>query len=393
MRPVPRSASAAPVAAAMLPPTMPKQPISAVVEIDHVHRAGAAAVDAGRAAEQLGEQRLRARARGRAVAVAAVGAGDAIAGSERAREADRDRLLPGVEVRRAVDLAAQEERLDEVLDAADHAHPPVEVEVSSGRRRAIARQLPSVADVGLGIQSPPIRAPACAVRAAQDVVARLDRQAPHARRVDAEQLAVALHDLAVDEDRVDEARDGRCRRTAPIGLFSGVIPKESARTGSRRRACPGVRLPILVVEAAGARALDRRELEHVAAGELASSSTDGSPALARALVVEAALRCRSWRASCRTGGRRWSSRRRSRGSAGCPRRAGARWRASRGPSAARCRARSRRVHAGVGHHRQLVVGERVAVDEGHRRPEQAVARASCGDRPALAPLAVADVAA
>jgi hypothetical protein len=47
---------------------------------------------------------------------------------------------------------------------------------------------------------------------------------------------------------------------------------------------------------------------------------------------------------------------------------------------------------GVGHHHQLIVGERVAVHEGHRRTEQAGGR-ELGDRPVAAPFAVARVAA
>ncbi len=45
-----------------------------------------------------------------------------------AREPDCDRLLTRVQMRRAVDLAAEEEALHAVLDTADHEHPPVQVE-------------------------------------------------------------------------------------------------------------------------------------------------------------------------------------------------------------------------------------------------------------------------
>jgi len=78
--------------------------------------------------EQLGDQRLGREPESEQVAVPAIGAGDAVAVLERAREADRDGLLTGVEVRRAVDLAAQEQRLQTILDAADHEHPPVQRE-------------------------------------------------------------------------------------------------------------------------------------------------------------------------------------------------------------------------------------------------------------------------
>ena len=98
------------------------------------------------------------------------------------------------------------------------------------------------------------------------------------------------------------------------------------------------------VHAAGPRALDRRELEHVAAGQL-DPRDRALAALARLRVVEAALGAdrRSHRAEevAAVGG----SRRRSRGSGGSRRPAVARSRASRAPSAARCRAtpmRSRR---------------------------------------------------
>src|SRR5215470_3358256 len=89
-------ASAAPVAAAMLPPTIPNEPIS----------------------RSSGEVTFMEPARPPLIPVALL---------EDARHPGRDRLLPGVEVRRPVDLAGEEERLDEVLEAADEQHPPVEV--------------------------------------------------------------------------------------------------------------------------------------------------------------------------------------------------------------------------------------------------------------------------
>ncbi len=90
----------------MLPPTIPKLADQPVRRRGHVHRAGEAAVDARRAAEHLVEQRLRVDAERERVPVAAVGRRDAVAVLEHAREADRDRLLARVEVRRPVDLAA-----------------------------------------------------------------------------------------------------------------------------------------------------------------------------------------------------------------------------------------------------------------------------------------------
>ena len=65
----------------------------AVLEVDDVHRAGAPAADAGRAAEHLGGEPLGVGAERQRVAVAAVGAGDPVAVGERRADADRDRLL------------------------------------------------------------------------------------------------------------------------------------------------------------------------------------------------------------------------------------------------------------------------------------------------------------
>ncbi len=47
---------------------------------------------------------------------------------EGACEAHRDGLLARIEMRRPEDLPFEEERLDAVLDAPDHEHPPVELE-------------------------------------------------------------------------------------------------------------------------------------------------------------------------------------------------------------------------------------------------------------------------
>ena len=86
----------------------------------------------GRTTEHLVEQPLRVDAERERVPVAAVGRGDAIAILEDARDSDRNRLLPGIEVRRPVDLAAKEERLDQILEAPDQDHRPVEAEVEVG---------------------------------------------------------------------------------------------------------------------------------------------------------------------------------------------------------------------------------------------------------------------
>ena len=64
--------------------------------------------------------------------MAAVGAGHVVIGLERHADADGDRLLPGVQVRRAVDLAAQEQAMHRCLELADQQHPRVRVEVRAG---------------------------------------------------------------------------------------------------------------------------------------------------------------------------------------------------------------------------------------------------------------------
>jgi hypothetical protein len=66
------------------------------------------------------------------MSVAAVGRADAVAVLEHARHSDGDRLLARVEVGRAVDLAPEEERLDEVLEPPDQDHRAVEAEIELG---------------------------------------------------------------------------------------------------------------------------------------------------------------------------------------------------------------------------------------------------------------------
>ena len=74
-------ASAAPVAAAIEPPTIAEAAEHAVLEVDHVHRAGSPAAKTGLAAEHLGEQPLGSSRGASSDAVAAVGRGDASSGS------------------------------------------------------------------------------------------------------------------------------------------------------------------------------------------------------------------------------------------------------------------------------------------------------------------------
>ena len=105
----------------------------AVLEVDHVHRPGAAAADPGGAAEHLGRERLGIGALRQGVPVAAVGPGHVVVRLERRADAHRDGLLPGGQVRRAVHLALQEQAVDLLLEAADEAHPAVAIEVFGGR--------------------------------------------------------------------------------------------------------------------------------------------------------------------------------------------------------------------------------------------------------------------
>ena len=75
--------------------------------------------------------------------MSAVRRSNAVALVEDARDTRRDRLLPGVEMRRPVDLAGEEQRLDEVFEAADEEHlavdPRVQLEVvENARRRLVA---------------------------------------------------------------------------------------------------------------------------------------------------------------------------------------------------------------------------------------------------------------
>ena len=127
----------------MLPPTIPNEPMSRSPGEFDVHRARAPAVDTGLAPEHLVEQRLRVDAERERVAVSAVRRRDPVALLEDARDAGRDRFLPGVQVRRPVDLAREEERLDELLEAPDEEHPTVDPRVQvevveDARRRLVA---------------------------------------------------------------------------------------------------------------------------------------------------------------------------------------------------------------------------------------------------------------
>src|ERR1044072_4960377 len=96
--------------------------------------------------------------------VAAVRARNAVVRPERGREADRDRLLSGVEVGRPVDLAAEDEALPAVLEAADEEHPPVQLreglDVLGERRRGRVSVAPHTAAArGPGARGPGAESP------------------------------------------------------------------------------------------------------------------------------------------------------------------------------------------------------------------------------------------
>ena len=97
-----------------------------VLERDDVHRAAPAAVGAGLAPEELGEQRRLVDAERERRAVTAVRRGHGVARLEHVADADRDRLLALVEVRRALDLVVEEEPVDGILEQPDAQHPLVE---------------------------------------------------------------------------------------------------------------------------------------------------------------------------------------------------------------------------------------------------------------------------
>ena len=103
-----------------------------MLEVDHVHRAGAPAAHAGGAAEHLGDQRLGVGALGQRVAVTAIRAGDPVVVVERHADADGDGLLAGVEMGRPVDLTAEKQAVHGSLELPDQEHPPVRLQVRAG---------------------------------------------------------------------------------------------------------------------------------------------------------------------------------------------------------------------------------------------------------------------
>src|SRR5581483_5426609 len=110
------SASAAPVAAAMLPPTIPNEPISpSAGDVTFIDPARPPFTPVARPSISSSS--------------ACGSTPSAVAIFEQARDAGRDRLLSRVQMRRAVHLALQEQRLDELLEAADQVHLPVNARV------------------------------------------------------------------------------------------------------------------------------------------------------------------------------------------------------------------------------------------------------------------------
>ena len=157
----------------MLPPTMPKQPISPSLEVDDVHRRRrdrrSTPVDA---AEQLGRQRIGLDPLGQGVAVAAVGPGHVVVRLERQAHADGHRLLAGVQVRGAVDLAGQEEALHRVLEGADQQHPLVgDDEVGHGRPAGSTGARPSGTVVSSATRASPESRACNSMRAAKSTSA------------------------------------------------------------------------------------------------------------------------------------------------------------------------------------------------------------------------------
>ena len=229
--PLPCSASAAPVAAAMLPPTIPKQPISAVVGVDDVHRAGTAAVDARRTPEQLGEERLRLGARARARDRGRGRCTRRGRRPQRAREADRDRLLTRVEMRRAVHLAAEEERLDEILDSRGSA-------ASAGRGHV---DLASVPRLGRRSRNGHVLTPSGAASTAL-AEHELAVDEPSARAVGAADVGRAGDEQLVGREAGEDAGAGRGDdRPLPRSARPSGRPRPGSTSRARRPSRPRAR--------------------------------------------------------------------------------------------------------------------------------------------------------
>ena len=99
-----------------------------VLQVDHVHRAGTAAAHPGGAAQHLGRERRGIGPFGERMAVAPVGAGQVVVGRQRETCSNRDRLLPGAEMRGAVNLPGEEQAVHGGLEQPDQQHPAVRPE-------------------------------------------------------------------------------------------------------------------------------------------------------------------------------------------------------------------------------------------------------------------------
>ena len=97
-------------------------------EVRDVHGAAAPAVVAGLATEQLCEHAPGLSALGEDVSMPSVGAGDDVGVAQCRAHPDRDRLLAGVLVHRAHDLAGLDERGGMGLEAPQALHAPVPLE-------------------------------------------------------------------------------------------------------------------------------------------------------------------------------------------------------------------------------------------------------------------------
>ena len=98
-----------------------------------MHRAAAAAADPGGAAIDLRHQQLRIAVLGDEMAMAAMRAGDPVAGRQMGADADRDRLLPDIEMHRAGQVAGERRGAERFLHLADEDHLAEQRELLVGR--------------------------------------------------------------------------------------------------------------------------------------------------------------------------------------------------------------------------------------------------------------------
>ena len=94
----------------------------ALGEVSDVHRAALALAQAILAAVDLLHHPDHVTALGDAVAMTAMGAGDVVCIGERRAHTDRDRLLSGIEVRKAGNLTGRDLDVQPLLELADGLH-------------------------------------------------------------------------------------------------------------------------------------------------------------------------------------------------------------------------------------------------------------------------------